>query len=388
MRYQNTYSRYNEYMSFNWINASYLILSPFVAVFGLWWWIANGYANWSTIILALVYAVFCELSITAGYHRLFSHQTYKAHPIVRAFFLVFGACALQGSAICWSIDHRIHHRNVDDNEKDPYSINRGFWWAHMGWLLYKKDEQLKEDINHQDLLDDPLVRFQYKYWVLIALVAGFLLPGIIAGLGWGDFIGGVLVAGVVRTVVNHHSTFLINSLSHISGSQTYSDSHSARDNWFTAFLTFGEGFHNFHHEFPSDYRNGVRFYHFDPTKWLINGLSRIGLTSNLLRVRQEIIVRKRIAMKEKRLSKKFSRQWSLPELRLPKRALVRIRKRIELAGRQLSELRNNYEALRREKRDASDIQAKIAQARNEFRHEVYLWKSMSRRFRKLAYQYA
>ncbi len=375
-------------MSFNWINASYLILSPFAAVFGLWWWIANGYANWSTIILALVYAVFCELSITAGYHRLFSHQTYKAHWSVRAFFLIFGACALQGSAICWSIDHRIHHRNVDDNEKDPYSINRGFWWAHMGWLLYKTDEQLKEDVSCQDLLADPLVTFQYKYWVGIALLIGFLLPGIIAGYGWHDFIGGVLVAGIVRTVVNHHSTFLINSLSHISGSQTYSDTHSARDNWFTAFLTFGEGFHNFHHEFPSDYRNGVRFYHFDPTKWLINGLSRIGLTSDLLRVRQEIIVRKRIAMKEKRLSKRFEKQWSLPELKLPKRALVRIRKRIELAGRQLSDLRNRYEAIKREKRDLADIQAKITEARSEFKHRVYMWKSMSRRFRKLAYQYA
>ncbi len=375
-------------MTFNWINAVYLILSPFVAVFGLWWWIAGGYANWPTIILAIIYAVFCELSITAGYHRLFSHQTYKAHWLVRAFFLIFGACALQGSAICWSVDHRIHHRNVDDNDKDPYSINKGFFWAHMGWLLYKTDEQLKENVSHQDLLDDPLVRFQYKHWVLIAVVIGFLLPGLIAGFGWGDFIGGVLVAGITRTVINHHSTFLINSLSHISGSQTYSDSHSARDNWFTAFLTFGEGFHNFHHEFPSDYRNGVRFYHFDPTKWLINGLSRVGLTSDLLRVRQEIIVRKRIAMKEKRLSKRFARQWVLPELRMPKRALLRLRKRIEFAGKKLSELRNHHEEIRHKKLDSSEVQAKMADARAEFKHKVSLWKSMSRRFRKLAYRYA
>ncbi len=375
-------------MSFNWTNALYLILSPFIAVIGLYWWISNGYANKETIILALIYAVFCELSITAGYHRLFSHQTYQAHPIVRAFFLFFGACALQGSAICWSIDHRIHHRHVDDNERDPYSINRGFIWAHMGWLLYKKDEQLKEDVNHQDLLADPLVTFQYKYWTLIAIAGGFLLPGLIAGFGWNDFMGGVLIAGVVRSVVNHHSTFLINSLSHISGSQTYSDTHSARDNWFTAFLTFGEGFHNFHHEFPSDYRNGVRFYHFDPTKWLINGLSHLGLTSHLLRVRPEIIIRKRIAMKEKRLSKKFSKQWTLPELRLPKRALVRMRKRIETAGRQLSELRNRHEEFKKTKLDPRDVQEKISQAKAEFEYSVGMWRSMSRRFRKLAYQYA
>jgi len=365
----------------------YLTLSPFAAAYGLYWWITNNQFNYNSIILALIYATFCELSITAGYHRLFSHQTYKAHPIVKLFFLVFGACALQGSALCWSVDHRIHHKHVDDNERDPYSINKGFFWAHMGWLLFKLDNQLSEGVSHQDLADDKLVMWQHKYWVPVALAVGFLLPGLIA-MTWGDFFGGVILAGLVRSVVNHHSTFLINSLSHISGSQTYSDTHSARDNWFTAFLTFGEGFHNFHHEFPSDYRNGVRFYHFDPTKWLINGLSRVGLTSDLLRVRQEIIVRKRIAMKEKRLSKRFARQWSLPELKLPQRALVRLRKRIELAGKNLSELRNRYEENRRKKLDLSDIQTKIADARAEFEHKVYMWKSMSRRFRKLAYQYA
>jgi stearoyl-CoA desaturase (delta-9 desaturase) len=209
------------------------------------------------------------------------------------------------------------------------------------------------------------------------------------GFGWNDFFGGVILAGVARTVINHHSTFLINSLSHYMGDQTYSDAHSSRDNWFTAFLTFGEGYHNFHHEFPSDYRNGVRFYHFDPTKWLIYGLSLVGMTKGLLRVRQEIIVRKRIAMREKKLSQKFAKQWSLPELKLPKRALVRIRRSMEAAGKHLSDLRTNYEDHKRKKSsDLRDISIQLDLARSEFRHKVNLWKLMSKRFTKLAYQYA
>ena len=375
----------------NWYNTGYLLLSPLIAGFGLYWWLNNGHFNYSTIILASVYAVFCELSITAGYHRLFSHRTYQAHPLVRAFFLLFGACALQGSALHWSVDHRIHHHYVDDNAKDPYSINRGFFWAHFGWLLFKQDDQLQANISKQDLMADPLVMFQQRYWVGLAVIFGFLLPAALGGLFWQDFWGGLLIAGFLRTVVNHHSTFLINSLAHCVGRQTYSDSHSARDNWFAAILTFGEGYHNFHHEFPSDYRNGVRVYDFDPTKWLIYGLSVLGLTSHLVRVRAEIIIRKRIQMKEKALSKKFAMQWSLPELRLPTRTLVRIRKGVEATARKLSELRNHYEETRRnqqKKLDLHDIETKIAAARAEFETKVYMWKLMSKRFRKLAYQYA
>lgn len=382
----------------NYINAVFLIVSPVVAAVGIYWWLQSGQFNWNSITLFFVLATFCELSITAGYHRLFSHRAYDAHWLVRLFFLVFGAAALQGSALLWSVDHRDHHKYVDDNEKDPYSINKGFWWAHMIWLFYKQDEQLdgEHGIAAHDLYADKLVVWQNKYWYLIGLVAGFIAPAFIA-MAWGDFWGGLLWGGIFRVVVNHHSTFLINSLSHIAGDQTYSDTHSARDNWFTAFLTFGEGFHNYHHEFPSDYRNGVRFYQFDPTKWLIHGLSWIGMTSNLRRVREETIVRKRIKMKHKRLQEKYSKQWSLPELKRPKLALSRISSRLEELGRHLNELKNKQQKLVQQqtqkldaalKQEAEKLQEQIAELAGEFEYNVHLWKSMSRRFSKLAYQYA
>ena len=283
----------------NWMNSIYLIASPIISAVALVYWFQQGMFNWNTVILFLIFASIIELSITAGYHRLFSHRTYKANSIVKLFFLCFGAAALQSSAFLWSLDHRVHHKHVDHKEKDPYSINKGFMWAHITWLFYKQDGQL-EHVHAPDLDSDVLVQWQHKYWTYLGIFFGFVLPTLIAHFAWNDFFGGLFVVGFFRSVVNHHVTFLINSVSHCIGKQTYSDSHSARDNWFTALLTFGEGYHNFHHEFPSDYRNGVRFYHYDPSKWLIYGLSLIGWTYDLKRVSANLIARKRDAMTAKR----------------------------------------------------------------------------------------
>ena len=273
-----------------WLNVLFLFLSPFVAGYGIWAWIKSGNFNMNTIILTLVFITIIQVNITGGYHRLFSHRCYQATWPVRLFFLVFGAAAFEGSALMWSLDHRDHHNYVDDRDKDPYAITRGFFWAHFGWLLFKPVKGTRDKAKAGDLMNDPLVVWQDKWWLLVGIFAGYILPGLIA-LAWGDFFGGVFLAGFLRAVINHHSTFLINSLSHCVGQQTYSDTHSARDNLFTAFLTFGEGYHNYHHEFSSDYRNGPRYYDWDPTKWVIKGLSLVGLTSNLKTIPEEIIVR-------------------------------------------------------------------------------------------------
>jgi len=289
---------------FNWVVGSYLLVSPFVAIFGLYYSLSAGKFNWNTMILLFAFMTAAQVSITAGYHRLFAHRAYQAKWPVRLFFLFFGASAFEGSALLWSLDHRIHHNYVDDRDKDPYAITRGFFWAHMGWLLYKQDDQIEDAKNAGDLVNDPLVMWQYQCWIPLGIFVGFVLPGLIAW-SWGDMFGGIFIAGFLRSVINHHATFLINSLSHCVGQQTYSDTHSARDNLFTAFLTFGEGYHNYHHEFASDYRNGPRWYDWDPSKWIIKALSLVGLTYNLKTIREEIIVRKRMQMKEKRMRKKL-----------------------------------------------------------------------------------
>ncbi len=359
-----------------WVNVFFLFLSPFIAAFGLWAWITGGFFNWSTIILALIFTTIIQVSITAGYHRLFSHRCFQAAWPVRLFFLVFGAAAFEGSALMWSLDHRDHHNYIDDKDKDPYAITKGFFWAHMGWLLFKPLDDRRNQSKAGDLLDDPLVVWQNKWWLPVGIFAGYILPALIA-LIWHDFWGGLLLAGVVRAVINHHSTFLINSLSHCFGRQTYSDKHSARDNLFTAILTFGEGYHNYHHEFSSDYRNGPRFFDWDPTKWVIKGLSYLGLTSNLKTIREEIIIRKRWQMTEKRMLQKLEKN-KIKFFDSEGQILGQLKEKVEVAFKQLTNLRNEYQAIQKRGQglvllEVHILKDKIAEAREEFLRHIEAW---------------
>jgi stearoyl-CoA desaturase (Delta-9 desaturase) len=250
----------------------------------------------TTIMVCLV-----GLSITAGYHRLFAHRTYRATWPVRLLMLSFGAAAFENSALAWASDHRLHHRYVD-TDKDPYSIRRGFWYAHWIWVMESSNHPLE---GVSDLLADPLVMWQHRcYFRLGAAVA--LLP-VLLGLVVGDVWGMVVMGLLLRIVLTHHSTFLINSAAHVFGTQPYSDKTSARDNALLAPLTFGEGFHNFHHQWPGDYRNGIHWYQWDLAKWLLNGLAWVGLVGALRRVPDTVIQRARIAMEEKVLAARLAR---------------------------------------------------------------------------------
>ncbi len=246
------------------------------------WGLYHGY-NATLWWMALLFLYLNGLSITAGYHRLWSHNAYRAHPVLRVFFALWGAGALQNSILVWGSDHRRHHRHVDDNNVDPYSAGRGLWFSHMGWMLRDWPTNADDFNNVPDLQRDPIVMWQHRNYIALTVFMNVALPMLV---GWwaGDVIGGLLLVGLLRLVLNHHVTFFINSLAHYWGSQPYTDENSARDNGFLAFLTYGEGYHNFHHIFQADYRNGVRWYQWDPTKWLINLCTWLGLASNLNRV--------------------------------------------------------------------------------------------------------
>lgn len=252
--------------------------------------------DWVEILSCIALIWFCGMSITAGYHRLWSHKAYEAHPVVRVIFAVGGAMAIQRSILHWCSDHRIHHRHVDDNHQDPYSAKQGFWYSHLGWML--RDYSINpftEYENCRDLKKDKVVMWQQRNYLLIMIGANLGIPAIL-GLLNGDVWGMLLLAGVFRIVIVHHVTFFINSLAHIWGRQPYTDTNTARDNDILAFFTFGEGYHNFHHIFEYDYRNGIRWWQFDPTKWLIHSLSWLKLTKNLRRCPDERIEKARLAM--------------------------------------------------------------------------------------------
>ncbi len=287
-------------------NVLVFIVTAAIAFIGVPIWAANFGIDWTEIGAAIFLFYFTGMSITAGYHRLWSHKTYDANVLVRVVLAIGGAMAVQNSILHWSSDHRIHHRHVDDNDKDPYSAKKGLWFAHIGWMLREYQAKRYSDYsNCKDLQKDKVVMWQHNHYLLIMLVANF---GITGFLGWlnGDILGMILVAGVLRLVLVHHVTFFINSLAHFWGNQPYTDNNTARDNGILAFFTFGEGYHNYHHIFEYDYRNGIRWYQFDPTKWLIAGLSFVGLTKNLRRCPEERIEKARATMQLQRASEKAS----------------------------------------------------------------------------------
>jgi stearoyl-CoA desaturase (delta-9 desaturase) len=239
--------------------------------------------------VAIVWYGGSGLSITGGYHRLFAHRSYRCRRMVSLFYLLFGAAAVQNSALTWACDHRRHHAHTDSDD-DPYDARQGLWFSHIGWVL--RDDPVRDYANVRDLASDPLVAFQHRFYPWIAVVMAGVIPAL-AGCLWHDPLGAFLWAGCVRVVAQYHSTFSINSVAHRFGRRPYSSDTSARDNVLVALLTMGEGYHNFHHRFPSDYRNGVRWMHYDPTKWLVSALERVGLASNLKRTSREAIQRTR-----------------------------------------------------------------------------------------------
>ena len=246
------------------------------------WGIYRGFDGFQWLC-ALAFLYLNGMSITGGYHRLWAHKAYEASPALKWFFAFWGAGALQNSILVWASDHRRHHRHVDDDVRDPYSPGRGLWYSHIGWMLRPYKSTATDLSNARDLQRDPVVMWQDKHYLALTLFMNLGLP-LLLGIWHGDIIGTLLLVGLLRLVINHHVTFFINSLAHFWGSRPYTESNSARDNGFLAFLTYGEGYHNYHHIFQADYRNGIRWWQWDPTKWMIALCSRLGLASNLQRV--------------------------------------------------------------------------------------------------------
>jgi len=286
---------------------------PVTAVLGLtfiaavtvvpWYGIVHGYNGWSWLFFGL-FTVFNGIAIGSGYHRLWSHRTYEAHPALRWFLAVMGGMAMQNSIIIWSARHRIHHREVDDNDKDPYSIGRGFWFAHIGWMLRDYPSGVVDYSVVRDLEKDPVAAWQHRWYWSLVWATNVGLPLL---LGWltGDMLGMFLLVGVLRLVLSHHVTFFINSLAHMWGRQPYTDENSARDQHFLALITYGEGYHNYHHLFQSDYRCGIRWWHLDINKWFISTCAMLGMVKNRKRAPNFKVLRARLNMEFKRARQKL-----------------------------------------------------------------------------------
>lgn len=289
---------------FNLVNVVIFSTTTLLSVIGLPWYIKHVGISAAEWWLFGFYVLATGMSITVGYHRLFAHRAFQAHPVIKWLALWFGAAALEQSALLWASQHRDHHRYVD-TDLDPYNIKKGFWYAHIGWMLFWQHKT--NCSNVRDLSADPVIRHQHRYYLAWALAAGVAMP-LIIGAATGHLLGAFLLSVAARITFVHHSTFSINSICHTFGRATYDIDSTARDHWIVAILTNGEGYHNFHHRFPSDYRNGIRWYQWDPSKWFIVAMNLFGMARHLYRTPPHSILAAKLAAEELRIERALATQ--------------------------------------------------------------------------------
>jgi stearoyl-CoA desaturase (delta-9 desaturase) len=333
--------------------------------------------DWFQVLLFAAFFAASSMSITLGYHRLLSHLAFKAKWPIKFGVLLFGASTFEGSALDWCSDHRRHHKHVDHDE-DPYDITKGFFHAHVGWLLFKLRPEPPMD-NAADLQADRLVMWQHRYYPWIGAVMNLIVVPALGWLwgGWQSALGALLLGSVLRVVLVQHSTFCINSFCHWMGNRPYSSRCTARDSWVMALFTFGEGYHNYHHEFQHDYRNGVKPWQFDPTKWAIWIMSRLGLTSHLRRVPAEKIQLAEIAEQQRQLEAKMANK---PTTRCEKtkRLLEVAQERLSQAAQIWEQRKAEYVRATEKKLEASrekltELKGDFEEAATNLRRAIQEW---------------
>ncbi|MCE1228564.1 MAG: fatty acid desaturase [Firmicutes bacterium] len=354
------------------LNTAFLWGTLILALVLVPWHLWHSQHRWFELFVcfAMVFAI--GTAISAGYHRLFSHRAFEAAWPVRFLLLCFGAASFENSALKWASDHRRHHKHVDTPD-DPYTIQRGFWYAHWIWVMENNDHPLH---GVADLERDPLVRWQHRHIFLIGAAVSSIPVWI--GLATGNVWGHVVIGVLLRIVLTHHTTFLINSAAHVFGRQPYTDANTARDNALLAPLTYGEGFHNFHHLWQWDYRNGVKWYQWDSTKWLLNFGAWMGLVRKLRRVPAETIRRAEVRMEGKALNARLDRTQPGTTEALRTR-LQEVQARLEAALEAYQQTRRPWAERREEWRQA------YAQRRHELQQAWAEWKALRVEVRRLAW---
>ncbi|HEV2975138.1 MAG TPA: acyl-CoA desaturase [Solirubrobacteraceae bacterium] len=267
-----------------------------IGLLGLAVWLAWGGAlHWQDLVVLAVSYLLTGVGITVGYHRLFTHRSFKTGRPLRALFAVSGSAAVEGPLIEWVSNHRKHHR-FSDLPGDPHSphIDHGAGWrgalrgllhAHVGWILRASDLASPERYA-KDLLDDPIIRVidrMFLLWVLLGLAFPFGLGVALTGSLVGGLTG-LLWGGAVRILFLHHATFSINSLCHFFGRRRFATGDQSRNLAWLALPTFGEAWHNNHHAFPTSAHHGLTRWQLDPGGWLIDGLERVGLAWGVVRI--------------------------------------------------------------------------------------------------------
>ncbi len=259
--------------SLNWFAVIFFTSVHAIALLAPW------YFSWSALgVTVFLHWLLGSIGICLGYHRLLSHRSFQVPKWLEYAIAFIGALALQGGPIFWVAGHRLHHAYTEDEDKDPYSARKGFWWSHMLWMLYPHAEFFNYEQYKRfapDLERDPLYRWLNRNFVLLQIPMGLLLYAL---GGWSFVIWGLFV----RVVLLWHSTWFINSVTHMWGYRTFETNDNSRNLWWAAILTYGEGWHNNHHAHPNVAKAGWRWWEIDMTWWAIQLLRILGVAKKIV----------------------------------------------------------------------------------------------------------
>lgn len=235
--------------------------------------------SWSALgVMIFLHWLFGSIGICLGFHRILSHRSLQVPKWLEYIIAILGAMAIQGGPIFWVAGHRLHHAHTEDEDKDPYSAKRGFWWSHMLWMFYPREEFFDYEKYKKyapDLVRQPFYRWLNSYFIFLQIPLAVLLYAL---GGWSFVIYGVFL----RAVLLWHSTWLINSATHIRGYRTFDSDDNSGNLWWAAILTYGEGWHNNHHAHPSVAKAGLRWWEIDMTWWAIKVLQTLGLAKKVV----------------------------------------------------------------------------------------------------------
>lgn len=274
MTMQSTVPQGKPTLAFSWVNVFFFGAIHAIAMLAPWFF------SWRSLgIMLFLHWLFGSIGICLGYHRLLSHRSFQVPKWLEYVITTIGALALQGGPIFWVSGHRLHHAYTEDRDKDPYSAKRGFWWSHMMWLFYQREEFFDYSSYKKfapDLERDPFYRWLNKNFLLLQIPLGLLLYAV---GGWSAVIYGMFL----RSVLLWHSTWLINSATHLWGYRTFDEvDDNSRNLWWAALLTYGEGWHNNHHARPNVAKAGQRWWEIDMTWWAIQTLMTLGLAKKVV----------------------------------------------------------------------------------------------------------
>ncbi|MDD9335577.1 MAG: fatty acid desaturase [Rickettsiaceae bacterium] len=323
-----------------------------------------------------------NIAVGVGLHRLWSHHAFKTNKMVEFILVMMSAGTLQGPVLSWASNHFKHHAYTD-KDQDPHSPlkfeNRilGFLWSHIGWMIIDGSYKSIDRITMVKLGRNKLLRWQLKYYWQIAAFMNIVFPALIGYLIGGTIISayaGFLFIGIGRAL-QQHATFCVNSLCHFVGSKQYYKG-TAGDIWWMALFLLGENWHNFHHAFPSDYRNGAKWYHFDVHKWIIYVMSKLGLAWNL-EVTSKIRIQAKINETSKYLIEGRKQQLNLLQ--------DKINQLVEHVYVKLNELENSSVSIKAQlQKSFMEIQESLKKLAEQLHSSIQLTEKSSERLLKIA----